>query len=92
MIEMSCFTVYDQAAKQYLEPFFAPTHEFAIRGFKSAVTNREHQFAKFPEDYVLYSIGTFDGTTGLFVASSPAKIAQALDFVPAASLRAVNDD
>lgn len=58
------FSVYDVAAKQYLEPFFAPTVDFAIRGFRSACETDGHQFCVYPEDYVLYKVGEFDGASG----------------------------
>ncbi len=63
---MVCCTVYDVKAEMYLEPFWAPTIEFAIRGFREAVNTPGHQFAKWPEDYTLFHIGTFDQKLGTF--------------------------
>jgi len=61
------FTVYDSAARRYLEPFFAETIEVACRMFRSIVNHEGSQFGKFPEDYVLFHIGEFDPTTGNLV-------------------------
>lgn len=80
-----CFTVYDQAAKQFLTPFFAPTVEYAVRGFRTACEKDGHQFNAYPEDYVLYSIGEFFPETGAMSSHDPVKIAMALDFVVAPS-------
>lgn len=77
---MEIFSVLDMAAKQYLEPFFAPTIDFAIRGFKSACQKDGHQFAEYPEDYVLYKIGVFDGEKGEITGESMQKIANATSF------------
>lgn len=75
---MGIFSVYDMAAKRYLEPFFAPTMEFAIRGFREACETPGHQFSKFPEDYTLYQLGEFDPETGQITGLSPeVKLANA---------------
>lgn len=63
MTEM--FTVFDSAADAFLEPFFAPTVEVAIRMFRTLVNREDHQFHVYPEDYTLFHIGTFDGSRGL---------------------------
>lgn len=89
MIQMC--SVYDQAAKRFLDPFPAPTVEFAIRGFKEACITEGHQFNKFPEDYVLFWIGTFDPDTGEIQDAGCSKISMALDHVSAGSLKVVND-
>ncbi len=57
------FTVFDSAANHYLDPFNAPTIEFAIREFKRIVNQEGHQFNQFPEDYTLFHIGTFNAET-----------------------------
>ncbi len=75
------FSVYDSAANRYLEPFFAPTMEFAIRGFREAVNKEGHQFKKFPEDYTLYHIGGFDAETGNLQQSEPRSLGVAITFV-----------
>jgi len=79
---MNCFTVYDSAARRYLEPFFAETVEVAIRMFRTLCNRPEHQFAKFPEDYALFHIGSFSQETGMlesFVA--PHSLGVAIQFV-----------
>lgn len=74
------FSVYDMAAKRYLDPFFAPTMEFAIRGFREACETPGHQFGKFPEDYVLYQLGEFDPETGQISGVNPVKMVNAASF------------
>lgn len=75
------FTVFDMAAKRYVEPFTAPTIEVAIRSFGAACATEGHEFDKFPEDYALYHIGTFDAVEGTLKALEPRRIAMANAFV-----------
>lgn len=77
------FTVFDAAAKAFLEPFNAPTIETAIRTFRSTVCQDGHMFNKYPEDYTLYHTGTFDLTTGVLTPlSTPHSLGLAITFLP----------
>lgn len=75
------FTVFDSAAGAFLEPFFAPTIEFAIRGFRQAVNTEKHQFNTFPEDYTLYHIGEFNAVAGLIKPQDPRSLGVAITFI-----------
>lgn len=76
------FTVYDAAARMYLEPFHAKTVEFALRQFRSTVEQGEHMFAKYPEDYTLFLVGEFDCETAILTPlAAPQSLGNALQFV-----------
>ena len=64
-MNVQMFTVFDAAAKRFLEPFNAPTVEFALRQFRSSVESPDHLFSKYPEDYTLFHIGEFDQESGV---------------------------
>ncbi len=84
MIEL--FSVLDAAAERYMDVFCAPTCEFAIRGFKEACRTQDHQFSKFPEDYTLFHIGTYDPELGVIKPLTARKIAIASSWVHGAQL------
>ncbi|MDB4312225.1 hypothetical protein N9937_02220 [bacterium] len=54
------FTVFDVKARAYLPPFFLPEQGMAIRVFSDCINAKDHQFNKHPEDYTLFTLGTFD--------------------------------
>jgi len=84
---MNVFTVYDSAARKYLEPFFAETVEVACRMFRALVNKEGHQFARFPEDYTLFHLGEYDAETGYIVPlDTPHSLGVALTFVARPSL------
>jgi len=58
------FSIHDAAAKAYLAPFFLPEEQQAIRGFTGAVNDIEHAFGKWPKDYTLMVLGSFDDEKG----------------------------
>jgi len=80
-METHIFTVYDSAASRFLEPFCAPTIEFAMREFKTAANQEGHQFAKYPSDYTLFHIGQFDAEKGKVEGKDPISLGLAITFV-----------
>ncbi len=81
-MKMELFAVLDQAAERFLELFCAPTLEFAIRGFREACGQEGHQFRKFPEDFSLFHVGTFDCELGVIEPIVAHKIAMATSCGP----------
>lgn len=85
------FTVFDSAAKRYLPPFTAQTVEVAIRRFRESLKDPQHVFARFPEDYTLFHIGSFDAEKGLLIPLvTPHSLGVALSFLPPLRLEASN--
>lgn len=65
---MKIFSVYDDKADAYTQPFFAPTSGVAIRQFAQAANDEGHEFSKHAADYTLFEIGEFDPQTGAIYA------------------------
>lgn len=75
------FCIYDSAALRYLDPFNAPTIEFALREFRTAVNKDGHQFNQYPADYTLFHIGAFDPEKGILLPSNPLSLGVAITFL-----------
>ena len=76
------FCVYDSAAGRFLDPFPAPTVEFAIRQFRQVVNTPDHQFNQFPDDYTLFHVATFDWEKGTVGArEAPTSLGVAITFI-----------
>ena len=74
------FVVYDSKAEAYLQPHFAPTVGLAMRSWEVAVNSSDTQFGKFPADFTLFEIGTYDDLTGTLVMhQSKVNLGLALD-------------
>lgn len=59
-------SVLDLKVKAFGRPFFARTNEEAVRSFTGEVNRAaaDNPLSAYPQDFVLYSIGTFDDETG----------------------------
>lgn len=79
---LKVFAVRDMKALAFLQPFFSNSTGSALRAFGDAVADKTCPFAKHPEDYVLYEIGSYDDNSAELVSTNPIKMmACAMDFV-----------
>ncbi|QXP08272.1 MAG: nonstructural protein [Arizlama microvirus] len=62
--------MYDAKTESYGVPFFRDFTANAIREWSevaSTKTDKQNQIAKFPADFTLFEIGSFEQTTGTLV-------------------------
>ncbi len=76
------FTVFDSKTAAFLQPFFAPTIEAAIRMFRTIVNTEGHQFQMYPDDYTLFHVGQFHQESGAIVGNNtPVSLGLAVTFL-----------
>jgi hypothetical protein len=64
---LKAFTIYDVKAESYMQPFWKNTTGLALREFQEAANNPDNMIGRYPTDYVIFEIGTFDDTTATMV-------------------------
>lgn len=76
------FTVYDSKAETYLQPFCAPTKGIAIRSFQDSVRDTSSNLHKYPEDFTLFELGSYDQSKATFsLHPSPQSVGVAIEFL-----------
>ena len=65
------FAIYDAKAVGFLPPFISHNKYTALRAFKSAANDPQHDFCRHAEDYTLYYIGQWDPTVGFLTQDAP---------------------
>jgi len=63
-MQLKVFTIRDSKAEVFNPPFCKHTHGEAERDFTSVANDEKSMVSKYPEDYDLYHIGTYDDQTG----------------------------
>lgn len=58
------YSIYDDAAGAFLQPFFVPNEAIALRSIKVLIEEDDHNFCKYIKDYSLHFLGTFDLISG----------------------------
>jgi len=57
------YVLHDSKAKMYHTPFYMVNDDACLRTMVDMVNNQENEVSKFPEDFTLFNIGTFDEET-----------------------------
>lgn len=68
------FSTYDSKAKTFSAPFTMLTIGMAIRGFEEAAKNPETMLNRYPNDFSLYEIGTYDDSNATFQPTNPINL------------------
>jgi len=59
-MELKVFAIYDSKAEAFLLPFMMKTKGEAIRAITAHVSDPQHNFYKYAEDFTLFELGTFN--------------------------------
>lgn len=79
-MKLIIMSVHDSKAGAFISPFFTPTVAVGLRSFGQAVNDPETNFYKFPGDYTLFELGSFDIESGV-ITLHPAHINHGLALV-----------
>lgn len=66
--------IHDTCSDSWLSPMFWQTRRQAVRAFKDVIADKNTEFARHPEDYNLFSLGTFDEQSGAVVGAEPVLV------------------
>ena len=78
--EKNAYAVKDVKTQLFSSLHFLPSDGVAIRSFSVACENEETELSKFPEDFSLYHLGSFNESTGKLNHVTPKQIANASEF------------
>lgn len=57
---INAYAIFDEKSSLFNKPFFAVTNGQAMRSFGEMVSDPQSMANKYPEDFKLYFIGTYD--------------------------------
>lgn len=81
-MQQKVFAIKDQKAEVFLQPFFRKTHGEAERDFRTLVADQKSMINKYPDDYDLYFIGTYDDQEGAITRlDTPQHVIKAANIV-----------
>jgi len=76
------FSLHDDKALAFTQPFFMDTVGQATRALDGIVNSPETNVNKYPKDFKLYKLGTFDDNSGKLTSLDvPEFIAEANEFL-----------
>lgn len=76
------FSIYDSKVEAFMRPFFEQTRGSAIRSVTEAVNDKSTSFSKYPADFTLFELGSFDDSNGQFtLLPTPVSCGLLIEFV-----------
>lgn len=79
---MFLFSVYDVKAEAYGKPFFIDSRGLALRSFSEVASDLTSEIGKYPSDFTLFELGSYDVRTGFFdLHKTPISLGVAIEFV-----------
>lgn len=74
-MKVNQYSIYDQTAEAFVQPFFMHNDGLAIRAFQDNVNSGDdNNIAKHPEQFQLYRLATFDDKSGIIEPLEAPKI------------------
>lgn len=77
----NAYSLFDKKVEAYGNPFFMPNDAAAVRSVGDAAADRSTTLARHPADFSLYSIGSFDDSTGRLEPHEPRPIVEVLALI-----------
>jgi len=71
---INLYAIYDSKAEAYLMPFFMQNDGILHRTALDTLQDPSSLFAKHPEDYIMYHLGTYDDQSGLVLPFDVPKV------------------
>lgn len=79
---MKIFSFLDVKANLFMNPFSEINSVSALRSFEIAANDQKSTFNKFPDDFCLMELGSFDPQTGVVsLHTSPLNLASARSMI-----------
>lgn len=78
-MELKAFSIRDSKGEIFNPPFYKKTWGEAERDFHQLVKDEKSMVYKYPEDFDLYCVGSYDDQTGLFIPeATPRHVVKAI--------------
>lgn len=81
---MSVFSIYDAGISTWMPPLFVRNKGEILRWFMESVNDPQSKLSKYPSDYTLFEIGTWDDDKCKFsLLSTPVSVGLAIEYLKA---------
>lgn len=64
-MKKSVYAVFDIKSSVFANPFICVNDQVAIRNFNYAAQDENSDLFRYPNDFLLYHLGTYDDATGI---------------------------
>lgn len=80
-MKLEAYSIHDSKSAIFSPPFFMRSRGEAIRAFSTTANNPDNNINKFPHDFALYFVGTFDDSEGKLTDMKLENLGLAVQFL-----------
>lgn len=81
-MKLLAFSIYDEKAEAFSNPFYSPADGLAARMFQDLCQNNQTTVGNHPTDFTLYRIGTFNTHSAELASHTPVFIMKGATWKP----------
>lgn len=82
-MQLRVFSIFDSKVGAYAQPFYSRTTAEAIRSVTEALNDPQSTLSKYPHDFILFDLATYDDQTGQFSSNAaPMSLGVLSEFKP----------
>lgn len=78
---LRALAIHDKKAELFSMPIFVQAVGQGVRSFADTVNDGKSEYARHPEDYTLFDIGSYDDVKGQLVSIVPVSLGNGVTFV-----------
>lgn len=71
---LNVYAIYDMKGQFYGSPFTLLNDDLALRLVDQLLRNKSTDYCQYPEDFMVYCIGTYDNSTSVITSVSPRPV------------------
>lgn len=79
MSKLNVYAIRDNKTEAYMSPFFLQNDNVMKRALIGAKDDPNSMLAKHPEDYGVYSLGTYEQNSGVLDSHEPIHVINVID-------------
>lgn len=78
-MKLQIYSIRDSKGEVFNTPFFQKTHGEAERNFRELVNDEKSMVSKYPEDFDLYHLGSYEDQSGkIEILPTPSHVVKAI--------------
>lgn len=78
---INVYSIFDNKAGAYMQPFFFQAHGQAVRAFSDLSNDQNSMCGKHPADYTLYHVGVFDDQKAILEGVQLVNLGSGLELI-----------
>lgn len=73
-MKLFVYSIFDKGVQAFMSPFYTRAQGEAVRVFEQLINDKNTNCSKWPADFTMYRLGSYDDSNGFFECSEPVRV------------------